>query len=332
LFKICIIGCGWVADFGHGPAYRKYAGENSGVELTACCDVNENRSFRYKNKFGFQRHYTDHRSMIKNEEPDAICLNIPDSQTASICTEILEQGIPVLLEKPIGVNLKETYTLNCVAKKTGTPNMVAFNRRFMPLVQLYKKTIDEKIGNAQITSVEYYLSRFKRTESNFEITAIHGIDTVRYITGSDYRSVQFTYKKYPEYGQNVMDIHLYGEMDNRITAILNFYPVCGAVVERMVVNTFENSFLIEIPVWDSIDIPGRITIVSNNEIISELSLHDNRQNSEEFQRYGFYGEDAAFFDCIRRDNNPSPTIGDSIPTAEIMEFIRKKKAHYISDR
>ena len=48
MFKICVIGCGWVANFGHGPSYQKYAANNPDVELSACCDVDDKKSIRFK--------------------------------------------------------------------------------------------------------------------------------------------------------------------------------------------------------------------------------------------------------------------------------------------
>ncbi len=331
LFKICTIGCGWVANFGHGPAYQKYAAENPEVELTACCDVDEKRAVRFKKKYGFKNHYTDFRMMLTKEKPDAVCLNVTAALNASFANEILKAEYPLLLEKPIGTYLAEASALKKNADKYGTPNMVAFNRRYMPLLQTFKKTIHQSVALDEIQSVEYYLSRYNRTEDNFEITAIHGIDTVRYILDSDYHSLHFDYRNYPKYGKNVMNIHLYGKMVSGVTVILNFYPISGAVVERMVVNTLDYSFFIEIPVWDSIDIPGKITCVEHNKIISEISLNNNRQNIDDFQKYGFYGEDAAFFDSIRSGEKPVPDIQQSIQTAEIMECLRNKQSDYRSE-
>ena len=39
MFKICMVGCGEHASRVHGPSLRRYAGEEAGVELAACCDI-----------------------------------------------------------------------------------------------------------------------------------------------------------------------------------------------------------------------------------------------------------------------------------------------------
>jgi len=328
LFKICTIGCGWVANFGHGPAYRKYAADHPDVALAACCDTTESKAVHFMEKFGFEKHYTDYRVMLEKESPDVLCLNAPVSQIALLSREILQAGIPLLLEKPAGANLTEIKILKEISEKCGVANMVAFNRRYMPLIRIFKDTIVKTVGLQEIESIDYYLSRYRRLEDNFEITAIHGIDTVRFITQAEYQSVHFQYRAFPERGRNVMNIHLFANLTNGVTAMLNFYPVCGVVMERMVVNSFNHTFLIEIPVWDSLDLPGKIIVVEKNEAINSISLHDQRQNVENFQRYGFYDEDSAFFDYLRGGEKPAPDISEVLGSAEIMECIRKKQDTY----
>lgn len=76
-FKICCIGCGDVSTRGHGPALKRYRELNPGVELVACCDIDEKKAAGYQKKFGFARYYTDMSFMLENEKPDAVCLIVP---------------------------------------------------------------------------------------------------------------------------------------------------------------------------------------------------------------------------------------------------------------
>ena len=100
-----------MANFGHGPAYQKYAMDNSDLKLTACCDVNKDSALLFMKKYGFKNHYQDFRKMLEEEKPDAVCLNVPAALNASFADEILKAGYPLLLEKPIGANLNEALTL-----------------------------------------------------------------------------------------------------------------------------------------------------------------------------------------------------------------------------
>ncbi len=54
--------------------------------------------------------------------------------TAALTCQILHMGIPVQLEKPPGLTVTEVDAMIAAADQTGTPNQVAFNRRYTPLL------------------------------------------------------------------------------------------------------------------------------------------------------------------------------------------------------
>ena len=76
-FKICTIGCGWLASKYHGPSYAGYAAKNPDTELTACCDLDESKAVEFRDRFGFQRHYVDMEEMLSTEKPSAVCVVVP---------------------------------------------------------------------------------------------------------------------------------------------------------------------------------------------------------------------------------------------------------------
>ena len=80
-FKICTIGCGDLSMRYHGPAFRVYAESHPQVELTACCDIDTARVQAFREKFGFQKAYTDLHEMLDKEKPDAVCLMAPVALT-----------------------------------------------------------------------------------------------------------------------------------------------------------------------------------------------------------------------------------------------------------
>lgn len=43
MFKICALGCGWMSTSGHGPSFKKYFEDYKDVELSACCDLDEEK-------------------------------------------------------------------------------------------------------------------------------------------------------------------------------------------------------------------------------------------------------------------------------------------------
>ena len=67
------------------------------------------------------------------------------------------------------------------------PHQVAFNRRYTPLVVELKR----RLAGATIQHIDCQFYRVGRTGSDFTTTAIHGIDTVRFLAGCDLRCWSF---------------------------------------------------------------------------------------------------------------------------------------------
>lgn len=91
MFKICAIGCGYMAREGHGPAFKKYAAEHSEVCLAGCCDIKPELAEEFKNTFGFKASYTDYKKMLNEINPDVVSLMSPVDLTAKIAIDVLEQ-------------------------------------------------------------------------------------------------------------------------------------------------------------------------------------------------------------------------------------------------
>ena len=74
----------------------------------------------------------------------------------------------------------------------------------------------------------------------------------------------------------------------------------------------------------SVDGPGSILVAQNNQII----LREEAQKEEFFVSNGFYGENAHFFDCIRKGIRPLGDIASGLQSVEIAECIRYRKDSY----
>src|SRR5712691_7996599 len=179
-FRICLIGCGQLANSHHGPAYVKYSQENPNTELAACCDVVEQKAVEFSHRFGFRRFYTDPIRMLETEHPDAVCLVVPPSITAGLACQILMLKVPLLIEKPPGLTVDETDRMIAAARLSGTPNQVAFNRRHTPLVAFARNLLTDNVAAGELQHLQYDFYRIGRTDADFSTTAIHGIDTARF--------------------------------------------------------------------------------------------------------------------------------------------------------
>lgn len=329
-FKLCVVGCGGIANAMHGPAYLKYAAQNREAVFTGCCDVDAAKAEVFKARFGFLHAYTDMEEMLSREKPDAVCLISPVHLTAKLAAKVLERGIPLLLEKPPGATREETLRLMDIASKTGVPNQVAFNRRYAPLVRELKKTLDAGHQPSQIRSVGYDMFRVNRLDDDFSTTAIHAIDTARFIAGSDYRHVDFTYRPYPGLGEHVSDVYMSCEMKSGAMVRIAICPVTGIIVERAQVILHDNTMFLDL-LGNALSQVGRLVSVSKNEIIRDLAGDGSPDGGEAFESEGFYYENKSFFDDIIAGRKPTGDLRTALQSVEVAECIRKRAEEYAAE-
>jgi predicted dehydrogenase len=328
--KLCAIGCGEHAQSSHGPAQALYAARHPGVVLAACADLDAGRAARHRERFGFGRSYADAWAMLDAERPDAVVVVVPEDQTCAVASRVLEQGYPLLLEKPPGRTPAEVDLMTAEAERGGrdgrpVPHQVAFNRRFAPMVREARERIAALGDGAPVQHVHYEMTRVDRRDPDFSTTAIHGIDAVRFLAGSDYARVRFSYGEHPELGPGVADILLDAVMASGATAHLAFCPTAGVVVERATVHARGHTLFLHIPMWGGFDSPGHLWHFEAGRLKAESS---GSPGSEAFELGGFYAEYEAFLGDLAAGRPPSPGLRESRQSVAVAERIRQRESEY----
>ena len=315
-----------MAENGHGPAFKKYKEDHEGISLAACCDIDEGRARAFMEKFGFEKYYTDYKQMIEEIKPDAVSLISPVHLTAKIATDVMEMGCNIILEKPPGQNREEIEELMRVAKRTGVLVRVAFNRRYTPLIWALAEKLRE--SGERPTAITYQMYRYSRHEKDFSTTAIHAIDAVKYIAGADYENVRFRYDEHHELGEGVKNIFLDAKMGNGALVSIALVPTGGAVIERLTVNTLGHSYFVDIPVWNNMDVPGKLVSVSKINEIEAVTGDLLSDSTEMFELTGFYDENRRFFDDVLKNSSKRCDLESAIQSVEIEDCIRHSLPFY----
>ncbi len=326
--KIVTIGCGSMATAAHGPSYARYAATHPETELAACCDLDSDRAARFRERFGFQRSYTDFEAMLDAEQPDVVCLVAPVERTCALACAILERGYPLLMEKPPGRTTVEIDRMIAAAEAGGAVTQVAFNRRYTPLLRELKRLLTERFAPSEIQHIRYDFTRVNRRDEDFSTTAIHGIDAVRFLAGSDYASLQFHYREYPQLGPGVANLFLDGTFDSGATTHLNFCPVTGALVERATVHAQDHTFYLDLPLQGSLDFPGRLQHIERNERKLDITGLELAESSEMYEINGFYAENTAFFDAVRNGTTPEGDLRSARQSVEVAQYLRERRPDY----
>lgn len=145
-------------------------------------------------------HYADHQQMLAQVRPDAVIVANPNNLHVSTALDCLAAGVPVLLEKPVGVHMDEVRQLVAASKTSGVPVLVGHHRRHNPLiVRAHELVHGGALG--RLTTVTA-LWQLRKPDSYFETpwrreagagmlltNLIHDLDLLRHLCG-EVRQVQ----------------------------------------------------------------------------------------------------------------------------------------------
>ena len=129
--RIGVIGVGHLGKH-HARIYGEMAGSNPDVELSAVVDVLPSRAADIAKPYGAQA-LTDYRDLFG--KVDAVSLAAPTSEHGNIGLELLENGIDVLVEKPMTSTVEESTLLIESAARNGRILQAGHVERFNPVVR-----------------------------------------------------------------------------------------------------------------------------------------------------------------------------------------------------
>ncbi|MBK5011517.1 Gfo/Idh/MocA family oxidoreductase [Pseudomonas sp. S60] len=147
--------------------------------------------------------FADHRVMLDKVQPQAVIVANPNNQHVLTALDCVQAGVPVLVEKPVGVHLDEVRTLVEASRRTGVPVLVGHHRRHNPLIAKAHQVIgDGALGRLinvtamwQLQKPDSYFDTAWRREpgAGFLLTnLIHDLDLLRYLCGEVVQVQAFT--------------------------------------------------------------------------------------------------------------------------------------------
>ena len=128
--RVGIIGLG---NMGSAHAACIAEGKVNGMTLASACETDSQRLAHFSERYPAVQTYTDYRVMIAEKQIDAVVIAVPHPLHSVIAMEALEQGLHVLLEKPVDISISKAAALNEAAAKSGRIFAIMFNQRTNPL-------------------------------------------------------------------------------------------------------------------------------------------------------------------------------------------------------
>ena len=179
--RLALLGAGSHCHNEHIPALKKLRDEEHAPgSLVAVCDRDADKAQRVADEFPGISVFTDLDAMIEAGGFDGIIAITPTAITAQIAIKIMKAGIPLSMEKPLGIDMSEAQAVLQCQRENNAQVVVGMNRRFDPLLSKAADLLRERTP----AYARYCLHRQARTESGFiEDVCIHALDWLGSVLG-----------------------------------------------------------------------------------------------------------------------------------------------------
>lgn len=191
---ICVIGAGR-AGMIHAVNFRSRIPD---ARLVAVVDPFEEAVQKACRELEIPQYYLDYRQALQNSEIDAVVIVTPTVYHREISIAAAEAGKHILCEKPMAMDENECDEMIKSAKKNKVKFSMAFMRRFDESFMQAKEVVDSgEIGevvlvksNTRGPSVpQKWMYDIDKSNGPLAEVNSHDIDTLRWFTGSEFKSV-----------------------------------------------------------------------------------------------------------------------------------------------
>jgi len=309
--KIAMIGAGGMANNVHYPSLNDF----EDVEIAAISDLNAEKLNATADKYGVEGRYADYRKMIEEVEPDGVYVIMPPHHLFDIVLHCLKQGQNVFIEKPPGVMTYQTASMAEAAEKNGCLTMVAFNRRYIPLMQQVRKIVEERGPIIQCTSTfmknhggaRYYDGAIDVLACD----AVHAVDTLRWM-GGEVKALASDVNSY------------YMPFENCFNALVHFESgATGFLVTNWAVGKRIHTFEMHAHGVSALLNPNDRAVIyaDNSEEGQVITTQEAAGSDQNYRFYGFYDENRHFIDCLKEKRPPETNFADAVKTMELVDRI-----------
>ncbi|MHA1566808.1 MAG: Gfo/Idh/MocA family protein [Alphaproteobacteria bacterium] len=150
-----IIGCGDVTEVKSGPALMK-APHSS---VAAVMRRDGGRAEDYARRHGVARWFDNVDDLLGCEAVNAVYVATPPSTHLSLAVKALDSGRPVLVEKPMAMNVGECAEMIAAAKANDQPLFVAYYRRALPRFEKMRDLVQSgAIGTPRCVIIRHLMN------------------------------------------------------------------------------------------------------------------------------------------------------------------------------
>ncbi len=300
-FRVGVIGVGAIAKISHLPILSA----REDVELVGCMAKHPESARQAQRRYAIGQAVDSIEELLKLNLDCAFVLS-PKQEHPEQVKKLLQAGVDVFCEKPMGLTLREAHEMAELAEKTGRTLMIGFNRRFAPVYRKAKEIYKDQAPDVIVAQKNRPASEYRATLEN----AIHMVDLMRYLSGECVSVEAHSIFTDPCY-ETLCTAQL--QFENGTVGMLVADRASGQWVETMEIHGHNRSIYV--------NAPDSIKVVDEKEahVTTLTPLAMGWAKVED--KLGFADQDAHFFECLKTGAVPLTSAADAFRTHELMNRI-----------
>jgi predicted dehydrogenase len=152
---IAVVGAGRI-----GTLRARLAAKHPSVRFLAISDRDPARARALAEQAGADFHSGSNQEVIEHPDVSAVIVSTPEQEHMAAVCAALERGLPVLVEKPIALSLKDAGRILDVLKKTNGNLRVGYSRRYKECFLRAKEQMNHgRLGRVVGGTARVYNSR-----------------------------------------------------------------------------------------------------------------------------------------------------------------------------
>lgn len=238
MLKIAIVGTGAIAGL-HIKAIEALPE----CELVALCDLNEPKVKELSEQLNVP-YFLDYKEIPSKVECDAVILNLPHGLHMPASIFFLDNGIHVLVEKPMANTVEECDAMQAAADRNGKKLAIAHIQRFFDVNRVVKEIIDSgELGKpcmyVEQRSINYFLPSRPAWFTNKKMSGggivmnygAHAFDRLFYTTGARPVSISASCQNFINDRDVEGHAQIFAKLDNGMSAVVTFSGYSTVVYE-----------------------------------------------------------------------------------------------------
>ncbi len=310
MHRIALVGCGWHSVNHHAPALARVQEELRGEIEVTVCDIDRAKAEATRARHGFAAAAMGQEDLLQQDFAAAIVV-LPVPMLLESARAWASRGVPLLLEKPLGVNLDQAREIAQIARDSRRGIMVSLNRRFDPGLSL---ALDWVRGQPPVRFIGGRMYRVEREDPDFLwSTAIHLLDAMCFAAGP------LTLSSRP--GQSMEWIPGCGGIallsGDGLVGTAEIVPVSGRIEES--IRMTGAGWCLD--VWTGTSHPWKVRAFRNGELELDSAADETEA---EFVRNGTYTETNAFVSAVLEGQPvPHPWPTDALVSSQLAATLQE---------